>query len=199
MRLISKKYLVIIFIFSFLGVLSQETKSLNTSQHKIGFNYGFGRNNGLGFTNIDIDRDYKSHLFQFQYYRSLLRYKSFGVETLMQPQVNFSKFNSEQKTTTVLEFGINIGVLIRYNFWKGKMSVYGLISSGPHFISKSPSRQANNFIFSDNFFGGINYKISEDFFIDLRPGKRHMSNLNLQSPNGGINTFIFNIGILKLL
>jgi len=46
---------------------------------------------------------------------------------------------------------------------------------------------------------GINYEIKPLLFLDFRVGKRHASNLNFQSPNGGINTFIINIGIMKLL
>jgi len=194
-----KCILLMFLVFFPLLVFSQEIKSLNTSTHKIGFDYGLGKNNGLGFTEIDIDRDYEAHLFQFQYYWSFLRHKSFGLEAVGQPQVNFAKFRTVSESINTIEFGLNIGLLFRFNFFKERLSVYGLISSGPHFISKTPRRQANNFIFSDNFFGGINYRISSRLYVDIRPGKRHVSNLDLQFPNGGINTFILNIGIMKLL
>lgn len=197
-----KKYmrvLLILFVLFPVLVFSQEIKSLHTSKHKIGFDYGLGKNNGLGFTAIDIDRDYEVHLLQFQYYRSLIRYKTFGLEAVGQPQINFAKFKTDSGSKKAIEFGLNIGLLFRFIFFNERLSIYGLISSGPHFISKTPQRQANNFIFSDNFFGGINYKISEGLYVDVRPGKRHVSNLDLQSPNGGINTFVLNIGIMKLL
>jgi len=196
-----KDFFLFFLILTSFKVLGQkeEFKNLNTSKHKIGFDYGLGRNNGLGFTNIDIDRDYELHLFQFQYYWSFFRYKNFGAEALGQPQVNFGRIRSNQGSRNSIELGLNIGLLLRYNLWKEKMSIYGLLSSGPHFISQTPSRQANNFIFSDNFMGGINYEIKPLLFLDFRVGKRHTSNLNFQSPNGGINTFIINIGIMKLL
>ncbi|WP_010179977.1 acyloxyacyl hydrolase [Aquimarina agarilytica] len=171
-------------------------KTLSQTKHKIGFNYGLGRNNGLGFTNINIETDYVVHLFQFQYYRSLIQKKWIGLEALGQPQINFGQIDHKKNT---FEFGLNIGILIRFNLLKDKISIYGLISAGPHFISSTPSRQAPNFIFSDNFFGGINYRVSKNLFLDLRPGKRHLSNLDFQFPNGGINTFIINFGIMKLL
>ncbi len=201
-----KQYLTILLIvFMVLPssvIVSQEKKQLKDSKHKIGFSVGLGKNNGLGFTTIKIDRDYDVYLFQFQHYYSLYQRKLWGVEILSQPQINFSKFRfleENESSTNAIEFGLNIGLLIRVNFFNDTMSLYGLIGSGPHFITKAPQRQAKGFIFSDNFFMGLNIRMSNNTFLDFRSGKRHMSNFNLQTPNGGINTFIMNIGIIKLL
>ena len=201
-----KKYLTIVFTFFLVlfsaTVVSQEKKHLRDSKHKIGFNVGLGKNNGLGFTDFKIDRDYDVYLFQFQHYYSVYESKLWGIEIVSQPQLNFSKFRSLEDPKTVtnaIEFGLNIGLLARLNFFNDTLSLYGLVSSGPHFISKAPQRQANGFIFSDNFFVGFNVRMSDNTFLDIRSGKRHMSNLNIQMPNGGINTFIINIGVFKLL
>ncbi len=200
-----KKNLSILFLSCMLllsiDLTSQEKKQLRDSKHKIGFSVGLGKNNGLGFSTIKIDRDYEVYLFQLQHHYSLYQKKTWGVEILSQPQLNFSKFRLEdtKTSTNALEFGLNIGLLVRVNFYKDTISFYGLISSGPHFVSKTPQRQANGFIFSNNFFAGLNIRMSKNTFLDIRSGKRHMSNLNIQSSNGGINTFIINIGMVKLL
>jgi len=193
-------FILILLCSNFL--LSQERKELGNSRHKIGFNIGIGKNDGLDFANINIDRDYELYLFQFQYNRTIIGRKLWGIEILGQPQFNVASFKAnETSTTTVnsIEFGINVGLLFRLNLFKDYLSVYSLIGSGPHFISSTPDRQANGFIFSDNFFMGINLRVSDNLFLDLRSGKRHASNLNFNSPNGGINTFLINFGIVKLL
>jgi len=194
-------FIILMMLFS-TTIVSQEKKQLKDSKHKIGFSIGLGKNNGLGFTSIKVDRDYDVYLFQFQHHYSLYQRKLWGVEILSQPQINFSKFKSledSESLTNAVEFGLNIGLFVRVNFFNDTMSLYGLIGSGPHFITKTPQRQANGFLFSDNFFMGLNIRMSNNTFLDIRSGKRHMSNFNLQTPNGGINTFIMNIGIIKLL
>ena len=194
--------LYIFFLLISTSVLAQEKIELKDSKHKIGFNIGIGRNNGLAFTNIDIDRDYEVYLFQFEYHRNIIGRKLWAIEALAQPQINFASFensDNSNKTTNTIEFGVNVGLLFRLNLFKDYFSIYSLIGSGPHFISKTPNRQADGFIFSDNFFMGANLRMTNKLFLDIRSGKRHVSNLNFQSPNGGINTFFIHLGIIKLL
>ena len=195
-------YIILFVLLISKSVLAQEKIELKDSKHKIGFNIGIGKNNGLAFTNIDIDRDYEIYLFQFEYHRNLIARKLWAIEALAQPQINFATFensNSNNDTTNAIEFGVNVGLLFRLNLFKDYFSIYSLIGSGPHFINKTPDRQSSGFIFSDNFFMGANVRVSNDIFLDIRSGKRHASNLNIGSRNGGINTFFIHLGIVKLL
>ena len=195
------RYIIVLLIFlSPKLLLSQEKKKFSQTKHKYGLSVGIGKNNGLGFTNIKIDRDYEVYLFQLQYNRSIIKNKLWGIEALAQPQFNFASFKTSARTiTNTIELGANIALLIRLNLFKENFSLYGLIGSGPHLIASTPERQANGFIFSDNFFMGVNLRISDNVFLDIRAGKRHASNLNFQFPNNGINTFIVHFGIIKLL
>ena len=194
---------IIILLLLPLGLLkAQEKLFINESKHKIGFDFGLGQNDGVDFLNVNIDRDYKVALFQFQYSYLLFGNKTVGLEAIAQPQFNFSRFRFTEEITEYtngFEIGVNIGLLARVNLFKDRISFYGLISSGPHHISRAPERQARGFIFSDNFFIGLNIRTGKSMFLDIRPGKRHISNLSIKEPNGGINTFIINVGILKLL
>ena len=79
------------------------------------------------------------------------------------------------------------------------MSLYGLIGSGHILLQKLPNDKQKDFYFLTTFLWVLNIRMSNNTFLDIRSGKRHMSNFNLQKPNGGINTFIMNIGIVKLL
>ena len=197
------RFIILVFILLSPSILfSQERKTITDSKHKIGFSFGLGRNNGLGFTNINIDRDYDIYLFQSQYHRTIISRKLWGVEALGQPQLNFTSFKSNENSTrssNSFEFGVNVALLLRLNLFEDYFSLYGLIGSGPHFIAKTPDRQANGFIFSDNFFMGADLRVSDNLLLDIRAGKRHASNLSFKSPNGGINTFIIHFGIVKLL
>lgn len=98
-------------------------------------------------------------------------------------------------TSKGYEIGLNIGLLARRNFSNDKFSIYGIISSGPHFISGVPERQAPGFLFSDNIFIGISPKIYKMLYLDFRLGFRHMSNMDLKEPNKGINNAIVNCGL----
>ena len=73
--------------------------------------------------------------------------------------------------------------------------LYGLISSGPHYVSGTPERQADGFIFSDNLLLGLNVKLFEKIYLDLRSGFRHISNAGLNHPNGGVNDLVLNGGV----
>ena len=194
--------ILILIIVCTAPLTAQEKKELGTSKHKLGFSFGIGRNNGLDFANINIDRDYEIFLLQFQYHRTLIGRKHWGAELVGQPQLNFGSFQSLENfniSTQSIEAGINVGLLLRLNLFHDYFSIYGLIGSGPHFITRTPDRQASGFIFSDNFFMGVNLRISNNLFLDIRSGKRHASNLDFDFPNGGINTFIIYFGIIKSL
>jgi len=86
------------------------------------------------------------------------------------------------------EVGLNAGILIRKNILEDNLSFYLCLSSGLQYVSGTPNRQASGFIFSDNLFVGLNIKLFKIFYMDTRPGFRHISNAGLKKPNAWINT-----------
>ena len=200
------KILMICFV---ILLLSQKTvcqdRIFDGARQKIGFQCGFGDQNwklGLIDLSIDVTYTYEVYFFQFQYYYSLLMKKNWGIDFLLQPQFNIVRLKPADdfyKKENGFEFGLNGGFLIRHNFFNNRLGIYGMISSGPHFISAAPGRQANGFIFSDNVSLGVNYKINDKIYMDFRPGFRHVSNAGIKSPNRGINTHTFTAGLLFVL
>ena len=178
-------------------VLSQkEVKQINLSKHRFGFQSGFGGQKELL---LPIDYSYTLWFFQMQYYYALHSRKHWGIELLTQPQYNITNFKILENTgdyTKGYEYGINIGILLRFNFFNDFMSIYGFASTGPHYIPKTPIRQAEGFIFSDNFFGGFHIRLVKNMFFDIRAGFRHVSNAGIEKPNGGINTHVISGGFM---
>lgn len=165
------------------------------SKHKIGFISGSGLStNQVG---ISVNYDYKASLFQLQYFYTILDKGTWQLELLGQPQFNTSSFIPQNDNNTIItgyEYGLNGGVVLRKYFFKDALSLYGLISAGPHYVSAVPRRQVAGFIFSDNFMVGTSVHLFKGIELDLRAGIRHLSNANIKKPNGGINNFLLNAG-----
>jgi hypothetical protein len=152
----------------------------------------------FGPLKVNEQKPYRAFLMKGQYFWVLTNWESGGVELLFQPQLNISKLQTSNQSTNLengLEFGVNIGLLARKNLFKNRSAIYGLISAGPHFITKSTERQARGFIFSDNFAMGFLQNISQKIYLDLRLGYRHLSNAGLQNPNGGIDKWVASFGV----
>jgi hypothetical protein len=190
---------VIIIFFSDI-ISAQEYNSGNKSKHSIGFIIGFSEQPKVN------NYEYQIALFQAQYYYSFLQHHILNVQLIVQPQYNLVQPNYDQNTpetneplTThnknAFEFGVNAGILIRLNLLNNFFSLYTYVSSGPHYVSQPPQRQADGFIFSDNFFAGINIKLYKNYYFDFRSGFRHVSNAGLAHPNGGVNTVVYNWGV----
>ncbi|MES2274667.1 MAG: acyloxyacyl hydrolase [Bacteroidota bacterium] len=144
---------------------------------------------------------YQVNFYQLQYYQSILRHRTFGIEILAQPQYNttkYKKYRDADQTEYLngFETGLNLGFLFRKNVSNNQVSFYMLISSGPHYISDTPVRQSNGFVFSNNFCAGVNLKIYKGLYADIRTGIRHMSNAGFKIPNAGINDMTLNEGFM---
>lgn len=207
--------------------MSQDFKLFKNKKHKLGFNLGYGAQNlSMALSNIntsdakkiinylegkgididdaglDVDYFYEIFYFQLQYYLSLTRGRTSSLELLFQPQYNITYFKQENDAVTQTkgyEYGLNIGFVARKNMLNDFVSFYAGISSGPHYVSGTPSRQADGFIFSSNFFAGINLRFIRNVYIDIRPGYRHISNAYFKHPNHGINNFFLNGGFFITL
>lgn len=193
------------FILIFSAGMSSSSFAQETlfggSQHRVGIQYGYA-DQDLGAFELGVNYNYELHLFRLQYYRTLLSKETFSLELLFQPQYNIGRYAVEVDTAPnrdVWETGLNVGLLARKNFKDDLLSIYALISAGPHYVSGAPDRQVPGFTFSDNFMGGVNVRMFQQTYFDLRFGVRHVSNANLQYPNGGVNNFILNIGFFTNL
>lgn len=188
-----KKLLLSLFLIVFaFAATAQDQKIFGGDRHKIGFVAGYGDQ-----TKVDVDYTYNVTFFNMQYYFSLLRKKTWALEVISQPQFNLTEFRYQNKDIETLkgyEFGLNIGLLARRNFFQDKLSLYTFLSSGPHYISEAPDRQVPGFIFSDNLFIGFNVKAYQKWYFDARLGFRHISNAGFANPNRGINNMIVNGG-----
>jgi len=226
MKILTNNSLIffIAFTLQLNFLLAQENTLFKGRKHKIGFVYGYGGqdpsymlsilNNGKdnesetdqgtdpNGNSGKLNYEYQVTFYQFQYYFSWLRRKTWGLDLLVQPQYNTTRYRPVDKATQEengFEYGLNIGVLLRKNIFEDFMSLYALISLGPHYVSGTPQRQASGFIFSDNLFVGMNLRLTNNMYLDIRPGFRHISNAGLKSPNGGINNFVFTAGMLVIL
>lgn len=170
-------------------------------RHKTGFIAGYGgQNPGLFFD--DVQYDYRVWFLQFQYYYALLKIKTWSLEAVVQPQYNITRFRINDQTgdiTSGYEFGLNAGIMVMKKILKGRFSPYLLVSTGPHYVSGTPERQSSGFIFSDNLFVGMHIRASGNFYVDVRPGFRHISNAGIKEPNGGVNDFIISAGFSLVL
>jgi len=223
--MMKNRFLIIVLIsiiFNSITTVAQDHKLFDGKRQKIGFVFSIGGQNldqfvsdidgaekdkVLGFLfeadpGLAVTYTYKVRAFQLQYYYAILREKSCGIDLLAQPQFNTVMFKLRDYDAQEMnshEFGLNIGVLFRKNFFADKFSIYACISSGPHYVSNAPDRQTAGFLFSDNFFAGMNFKLFKDFYLDTRVGFRHLSNAGIRHPNRGINAIMLSGGFFYTL
>jgi len=184
----------IILFYTSNSLFAQEADLFSTSKHKIGFTYSYGSQNLF-----NVKYYYHVNLFQLQYLYALSRKPALGVDFLVQPQYNVSKFRYISDIPIEsggYEFGMNAGILLRKNLFKNMLNLYTFISSGPHYVSGTPIRQSNRFIISSNFSIGLNIKLDENMYLDIRSGLRHISNAGMSEANAGVNNLVIGGGIL---
>ncbi len=208
-----KIFITVGFVLGFALILAQDTSRV--SKFKYGVIFGEGIQNmrqltgefladelnrcGIypGDVNIWVNYYYQVYFLQFQFFYTFMQKENFSMDLLVQPQTNFTLYRTRDTVTNYyngFECGLNVGVVMRKTL-SDLLSVYLIISSGPHYVSGVPERQSPGFLFSDNIFAGAKVKLGDDLYFDLRPGFRHISNANLQKPNGGVNTLVFNFGL----
>ncbi|CAI8325498.1 MAG: Uncharacterised protein [Opitutia bacterium UBA7350] len=154
--------------------------------------------------NIDVGESYTYDVkfYEFQYYYAFCRKEKFSMEFLLQPQYNTTKFvrhGTSGKLEKGYEFGCNLGLLFRKNFFDDFLGFYTLLSVGPHYVSGTPDRQDSGFIFSDNISVGMTIQLNEKTYLDIRPGIRHISKAGLTRSNGGINDLNLTVGFFRNL
>ena len=153
---------------------------------EIGFIGGFGSGNLpegtyqpillIGHFGVDMRR----------YFQGLKDHRG-TLSVFLEPQ-----FDPVFRPQTDYEAGVGIGLQYQYPI-DDKVSFYILGSTGPHYISVVTSQQAAGFVFADTLGGGFYYYLSKKSAINFGYRLRHLSNMNIQYPNLGINT---NFGVL---
>jgi len=190
---INSLIIIVVLLISSNTLFSQGDNLFKNKKHRIGFNVGYG-----GQTCLNVKYYYEIKLYKAQYYYAFLLRKSWGLDLLLQPQYNTTKFrlkgNAEDEIEAI-EFGINAGVLIRKNFFNDFISLYAGISGGPHYISETSQRQQKGYVFSDNLFIGLSMRLFKNIYLDLRTGFRHISSAGISEPNRGINNSVIGGGI----
>lgn len=121
--------------------------------------------------------------------RLLLQQKKWAVELHGSIQCNATLFRDAagvEKLEAGLEAIGNLGPQLRYTVAKNT-DLYLLVCSGPGFISDGPQRQHRGYVFATSFAIGILHQQLGKKPLDLRLGLRHISNLGITTPNGGLN------------
>jgi hypothetical protein len=185
--------------FFAVNLLFGQDTLFNGRKYKIGFATGagfqyIGQLTGSNSHSIALNTDYyyQVKFYQLQYSIAISRKKNFGIELLAQPQYNTTKYkmyphDDTKDYLTGYEYGLNIGFLFRKNVANDLLSFYMMLSSGPHYASGTPHRQANGFMFSNNLCAGIDVRTYKSLYLDIRPGIRHISNAKFRIPNAGLN------------
>ena len=142
---------------------------------------------------------YKPYQLLFYYnFTNLLKGKKNDLFIYLEPQLVGVLFSPEGRDKEI-EFGANLGLEYRVNFSE-KTALIGAIGAGPHYMSAEIQKQANGFIFSDNFTLGLKQTLGDSKTdLHLRARFRHLSNANLKQPNQGIDSWFLIFGATKHL
>ncbi len=182
----------LIFLFLFCSKSNAQISVRTTRFQSIGGLVGWGNS-------FSKNTDYQVYYLVGDYSKSFKvpKKKDFAA-WYAEPQFNFVKAASTPKGSIDYEFGLNLGIRNYVKINDG-FYFYQMLGSGPHYISAEVGRQANGFIFSDNLALGIFLQLNQKgLFLNFQYVQRHISNANLKSPNGGVNSYNFVIGLSRL-
>ncbi len=207
------KYLFdLFFIMIFLSCpYSNAQKNVESNRRvKLGFNYGFGKQESFPLNSNDYSYDVQFYKVQMNYLLIEKRKWAFEINTepglyinehqllnkyYVQPRHGADYLDKRLEYTKkkqIKEYVLNFGFIARHYTFK-KLSTYALASIGPMYSDTDTERMGEGFAFSDIFGIGISYKI-KNIFLDFRYSIRHVSNANLSLPNNGYNSTNLEIG-----
>ena len=192
-------FFILLMLSTFFGMAQNDSlKNKKMLFSEIGFIVGYGY--GLGNNDIP-EGNYRpilliAHLGLNPFKNKELKNPG-KISVFFEPQINPVMIKTSDQTNWSLEFGLNVGVQHVYPLTK-HLSVYELISTGPHFMGAQTITQTRGFIFSDNMGAGIYYFATEKVAINFGFRIRHISNADLMMPNHGINTYNFYLGLSKI-
>jgi hypothetical protein len=145
--------------------------------------------------------NYQVYYFMGDYSRSFKvpKKKDFAA-WYAEPQFNLvtDSYTPKSEINHDYEFGLNLGIR-NYVKIKEGFYFYQMLGSGPHYISAKVGRQASGFIFSDNLSIGSLFRLAQQHvLVNVQYVQRHISNANLKSPNGGVNSYNFTVGLSRI-
>jgi hypothetical protein len=191
---------ILIIFFSSQPVFTQIDSSHHN--HKIGFTVGYGSQvvNLLGIKiDLKVPYFYDVYLFEFDYYLPLYSNKTWSIETQLRFVYGITSYKKKNNSLSISknnEVGVSSGFLIGKSFFENFLKIYFVSSIGPYFSFDTPDRQISGFLFCGNYDVGINLELRKNVYIDLRTGFRHISNAGLRNPNGGLNNWMINGGLV---
>ena len=187
-----------------------QNEQTDTYKIRLGFNTGFGTQESFPFNSTDYSYDVQFYKFQVNYLA--IQRSKWNFEVNIEPSYYLAEHQLLNKyyvkpedgddylekreaftqKKNINEYVLNIGLIARYKIYKS-ISIYALGSVGPMYSDTDTERMNAGFAFSDIFGMGTSYKINR-FYLDFRVSLRHVSNLNLSSPNNGYNSSNLEIG-----
>ena len=167
------------------------------------FEKGFLIGYGYGLSSTDIpEGNYRPVLLMGHFGLNPFKSKAEKIPGIIsvffEPQINPVLIKNTDHSEWNIEFGLNVGIQHLYPLTK-RISVYELISTGPHFMGAQTITQSRGFIFSDNMGTGVYIFATEKIAVNLGFRIRHISNANTMMPNHGVNTYNFYFGLSRLI
>jgi lipid A 3-O-deacylase len=104
------------------------------------------------------------------------------------------QFNPVLSPSSNYEYGLGIGIQYAYPVTE-IISPYILGVTGPQYISAESPIQAGGLNFASAAGAGLYLRLTRDVALNLGYRYRHVSNANIKTPNGGINSQIGLVGI----
>lgn len=201
-KLSHRLFVILLVNFSFLYAQSD---SLKESYPRFGISLGYG-NQVIkifgGGVDLNVNYLYEVYLFEANYITSLYSGETWNVESLLNLVYGYSNFksniNNPEKVKSS-EISINSGFLIKKNIWDDGLKIYFASSIGLIYAEALPERQKSGFMFCGNYSIGLQIKLDNSHYLDLRTGFRHISNAGLKRPNGGINNWMVNFGTVFII
>lgn len=177
--------------------LAQYESPAELHRSRLGVVYGHGAKE-MPWSNLDITYDYEVNLLQFQYFYAIKTGRNFDFDVLIAPQYNTTTYRKVDEVGDIYngyEVGLTAGISPRLCTSNRALGFYLLLTSGPMYISGTPSRQAEGFNFASMAATGVQLRLLKKAYIDLRTGFRHLSNARLKEPNGGVNNLVWSVGL----
>jgi hypothetical protein len=196
----SSRFIILTLIIFTFSVKSFASDTTEVAQQKSFELFEWGLSFSYGFVNEKIGENrYEPFLFmahlEFHPHRKQRNPNSPHYFLLFaEPQANPVLFGGGIKDW---EMGCNIGIKYLAKI-KERNSFFVHAGSGPQFISiNAPEHQANGFAFANNFGIGYQRLFKNDIHITIGYRFRHVSNLDLQLPNAGLDNHFLSVGFKK--
>ena len=151
---------------------------------------------------ISLDKEYlyRSYSLSIMQKKQVVGLPFFALTFDLQTQLGMSHLANRREIDFVekgIEIALLAGLNLEFSLLPDIWWLYAGGSIGPQFISRTPSRQASGFIFSDSIYAGTRLGITRRNQFDIRGGFRHQSNAGFSEPNGGLNSLFIKLGFFS--